>query len=66
MPVSVPPLLTQLRVAIRTRHYSPRTEDAYVQWVRRFVNFCGTRHPRELGPSDVTRFLSSLAVDAHA
>ena len=36
-----------------------------MQWVRRFVRFCGTRHPRELGPSDVTRFLSSLAVDAH-
>jgi integron integrase len=64
MPVSAPPLLTQLRVAIRTRHYSPRTEEAYVQWVRRFVHFSDTRHPRELGPSDVTRFLSSLAVDA--
>jgi len=65
MPVAVPSLLTQLRVAIRTRHYSPRTEEAYVQWVRRFIRFCGLRHPRELGPSDVTRFLSSLAVDAN-
>src|SRR6266576_5993633 len=62
MPVAVPSLLTQLRVAIRTRHYSPRTKEAYVQWVRRFIRFCGLRHPRELGPSDVTRFLSSLAV----
>jgi len=65
MPVAAPSLLTQLRVAIRTRHYSPRTEEAYVQWVRRFIRFCGLRHPRELGPSDVTRFLSSLAVDAN-
>src|SRR6267378_4211983 len=65
MPVAAPSLLTQLRTAIRTRHYSPRTEEAYVQWVRRFVRFCGVRHPRELGASDVTRFLSSLAVDAH-
>jgi integron integrase len=65
MTVGAPSLLTQLRVAIRTRHYSPRTEEAYVQWVRRFVRFCDRRHPRELGPSDVTRFLSSLAVDAH-
>src|SRR5881409_3748448 len=65
MTVAAPSLLTQLRVAIRTRHYSPRTEEAYVQWVRRFVRFCGLRHPRELGPSDVTRFLSSLAVDAN-
>jgi integron integrase len=65
MTVAAPSLLTQLRVAIRTRHYSPRTEEAYVQWVRRFVRFCGLRHPRELGPSEVTRFLSSLAVDAN-
>jgi integron integrase len=56
-------LLQRLRDAIRTRHYSPRTEEAYVWWVRRFVRFCGRRHPRELGERDVTRFLSSLAVD---
>src|SRR5467141_4554696 len=62
MPVAAPSLLTQLRVAIRTRHYSPRTEEAYVQWVRRFIRCCGLRHPRDLGPSDVTRSLSSLAV----
>ena len=65
MSLAAPPLLTQLRRAIRTRHYSPRTEEAYVQWVRRFIRFCGTRHPRELGPGDVSRFLSSLAVDAN-
>jgi len=46
------------------RHYSPRTEEVYVQWVRRFIRACGTRHPRELGPGDVTRFLSDLAIDA--
>jgi integron integrase len=63
--LTAPSLLTQLRTAIRTRHYSPRTEEAYVQWVRRFIRFCRTRHPRELGAGDVTRFLSSLAVDAH-
>lgn len=58
-----PSLLTLVRRAIRVRHYSLRTEDAYVAWIRQFIRFCGTRHPRELGPSDVTRFLSSLAVD---
>lgn len=52
-----------LRRAMRLRHYSRRTEEAYAGWVHRFVRFCGLRHPRELGPSDVTRFLSSLAVD---
>ena len=61
--VAQPSLLSLVRRAIRLRHYSRRTEDAYVAWVRRFIRFCGTRHPRELGPSDVTRFLSSLAVD---
>jgi integrase len=65
MTVAASPLLTQLRTAIRTRHYSPRTGEAYAQWVRRFIRFSGTRHPRELGPGDVTRFLSSLAVDAN-
>jgi integron integrase len=56
-----PPLLTALRRAIRLAHYSPRTERAYVAWVRRFVRSSGMRHPRELGASDVTRFLSDLA-----
>ena len=63
MPRAGESLLAQVRRAIRLRHYSRRTEEAYVAWVRRFVRFCGLRHPRELGPSDVTRFLSSLAVD---
>ena len=56
-------LLGELRRALRVRHYSPRTEEAYVWWARRFVHFCGRRHPRELGERDVTRFLTSLAVD---
>jgi integron integrase len=56
-------LLGELRRALRVRHYSRRTEEAYVWWVRRFVHFCGRRHPRELGERDVTRFLTSLAVD---
>lgn len=58
-----PHLLTALRGALRLRHYSRRTEEVYVQWVRRFVRFCGLRHPRELGHAEVTRFLSSLAVE---
>lgn len=58
-----PTLIQQLRDAIRVRHYSPRTEEAYVWWVRRFVRFCGLRHPRELGQAEVTRFLTMLAVE---
>ncbi len=56
-----PRLLVLVRRAIRLRHYSRRTEEAYVQWVRRFVRFHGLRHPRELGESEVTAFLSDLA-----
>src|SRR5881397_3735380 len=56
-------LLADLRRALRLRHYSRRTEAAYVAWVRRFVRFSGMRHPRELGQIEVTRFLTSLAVD---
>lgn len=50
-----------LRRAIRVRHYSPRTEDAYVRWVRRFVHFSGDRHPVALSDSEVERFLTALA-----
>jgi integron integrase len=60
-----PRLLDQLRQRIRYRHYSRRTEVAYSQWVRRFIHFHGTRHPRELGAEHVAAFLSSLANDRH-
>src|SRR6266550_3376985 len=56
-----PKLLTLVRRAIRLRHYSQHTEEAYVAWVRRFVRFSGLRHPSELGEAEVERFLSSLA-----
>src|SRR5216117_3878621 len=56
-----PKVLTLVRRAIRLRHYSRHTEDAYVAWVRRFVRFAGLRHPSELGEAEVERFLSSLA-----
>ena len=63
--IRAPSLLSQLRRAVRVRHYSRRTEEAYVGWARRFILFCEKRHPRELGAGDVTRFLSSPAVDRH-
>src|SRR3989442_2303798 len=56
-----PKLLTLVRRAIRLRHYSRHTEEAYVAWVRRFVRFAGLRHPASLGEAEVERFLSSLA-----
>ena len=54
-------LLAQVRQAIRVRHYSGRTEEAYVGWVRRFVRFCGMRHPAEVEVGEVSRFLVTLA-----
>ncbi len=57
-----PRLLDQVRELIRIRHYSIRTEQAYVQWIRRFILFHDKRHPLELGASEVTAFLSHLAV----
>jgi len=55
-------LLDQIREVMRLKHYALRTEQTYVQWVRRYVVFHGKRHPRELGPAAITPFLSDLAV----
>jgi site-specific recombinase XerD len=62
-PLAQPPmrLLPALRDAIRVRHYSLRTEQVYVGWVRRFVHVHGLRHPRELGAPEVEAFLTQLA-----
>ncbi|MCI0408723.1 MAG: integron integrase, partial [Acidobacteria bacterium] len=53
-----------MRLAIRARHYSRKTEDAYVAWIKRFIFYHGKRHPAEMGAAEITRFLSSLAIDA--
>lgn len=58
-----PGLLEQVRIAIRARHYSRRTEKAYVSWTRRFVMYHGKRHPAEMGADEVTAFLSHLATE---
>jgi hypothetical protein len=59
-----PRLLDQVRNAIRARHYSYRTEEAYVGWIRRYILFHGKRHPAEMGPPEITQFLTALAVAA--
>lgn len=61
----MPKLITRLRAAMRARHMSPRTEEAYVAWVRRYVKFCGLRHPRDCGPVEVRAFLEQLALRGH-
>jgi len=60
-----PKLLDRVRQAIRTRHYSYKTEEAYVGWIRRFILFHNKRHPSEMGEGEIAQFLSSLARDAH-
>lgn len=56
-------LLDQVRDMLRLRHYSIRTEEAYIQWIRRFILFHDKTHPREIGEAEVTAFLTHLAVD---
>ena len=62
LPHSASPFLISVREAIRVRHYSIRTEEAYVQWVKRFILFHGKRHPAEMGEAEVAAFLTHLAV----
>src|SRR5713101_8037056 len=52
-----PKLLDQVREAIRVRHYSLRTEEAYIHWVKRFIIFHGKRHPTEMGEKESAQFL---------
>jgi hypothetical protein len=68
MPSSVHPpqrsaLLDQVRDRIRFKHYSIRTEQAYTDWIKRFILFHGKQHPATLGASEVELFLTHLAVE---
>lgn len=56
-----PRLFDEVRRRLRTKHYSVRTEEAYVYWIRRYIRASGSRHPRDLGGAAVERFLSDLA-----
>lgn len=58
-------LLERMRRIIRVKHYSVRTEKAYLHWARRFILFHDKRHPVEMGANEVTEFLSHLAVGRH-
>jgi integrase len=60
-----PKLLDQVRQAIRTRHYSSKTEESYVHWIKRFIFFHSKRHPAEMGEKEIAKFLSSLASELH-
>lgn len=62
--VGGPRLLDEVRKAMRLRRMSPRTEEAYVAWMRRYIRFHGRRHPRDMGASEITAFLTHLATEA--
>ena len=63
MPSQKPKLLDQMRQTIRRKGYSHRTEQAYTQWVRRFILYHHKRHPAEMGPAEIEAFLTHLAAD---
>ncbi|MCP4625173.1 MAG: integron integrase, partial [bacterium] len=55
-------LIDDVCTVIRKKHYSIRTEQAYVDWIKRFIFFHGGRHPSELGEKEISKFISHLAV----
>jgi integron integrase len=58
-------LMNQMRSAMRSRHYSGRTEQAYCLWAKRFIRYHGMRHPAEMAAPEINAFLTHLAVDDH-
>ncbi len=57
------PFITDVRNAMRVRHYSLRTEQAYVHWIKRYIYFHGKRHPKDMASAEVNAFLTHLAVN---
>lgn len=62
VPVAKPKLLDQLREALKSRHYSHRTEQTYCSWVKRFIYFYNVRHPQQMAEPEINAFLTYLAV----
>ena len=56
-------LLDDVRRAIRVKHYSIRTEEAYIQWIKRYIFFHHKKHPADMGEAELSAFLTHLAVD---
>ena len=57
-----PRLLDQVRHALRTRHYSYATEKTYIQWIKQYIYFHNTTHPKDLDEKNISQFLTHLAV----
>jgi integron integrase len=65
MTAPVPKLLDQVRSMVRSKHYSRRTEESYVHWIKRYIFFHDKRHPREMGAAEISTCLSHLAIDGN-
>ena len=57
-----PKLLDQVRNVLRTKHYSMKTEEAYIHWIKKYIFFHNKRHPKEMGEKEINEFLTHLAV----
>lgn len=62
-PAQKPRLLDQVRDRLRVKHYALRTEEAYVDWIRRYILYHQKKHPSEMGAAEIESFLTHLAVD---
>lgn len=58
-----PTLLEKTREVLRLKHYSHRTEESYLHWIKQLIRFYKPRHPRELGSAEIEAFLAHLAVE---
>src|SRR4051812_47686243 len=64
-PLPPPKFMDRVRWHLRVKRYSIRTEQAYIDWIRRFILFHGKRHPEDMGEPEIAAFLSHLAIDGH-
>jgi hypothetical protein len=64
-PPDKPKLLDEIRSFMRARRYSLRTEQAYLDWIRRFILFHGKKHPNDMAEEELTAFLTYLATHCH-
>jgi Phage integrase, N-terminal SAM-like domain len=63
--MSSPRLLEQVRTVARVKHYSLKTEHAYLNWIKRFIFYHNKQHPKEMGEGEIRQFLAHLAVNLH-
>lgn len=60
-----PKLLDQVRITLRTNHYSPKTEESYISWIKQFILFNNKTHPEKLGKEEIQKFINYLAIERH-